>query len=483
LNVSLKCPQKLQEIVIYYQDIILEVYCNQIENDSIRQILLNLLTIKANLENEKENFNNYKNLNERYFAVCLNIIDKFISFYLKKFSNEANNLSQEYYNKLNSIENFNDIKLHIDFLDNLYNYKFKVKNIFILILKFLKFVDITYPNDLDDILLKIFQFENLKCIEKILFNINDTSQQLYASDIYIIEEFLFFFSYFIKISFNKRNSNKEYLLNNFFIDDYEKIYSQSNTSISTNVSDISGKIEKMENSESGKNNEISQSAIEDKVLSSCENATGKIDNLYSCSFNLEEKLNDSTKLFFLEFYFSNFQNFYNLVNKIKNFFAEISNSENQNNCFVLNKHLFKTLFFKNAVSTSYIYFLDFLIVLFDQNRKEFCMKRLLKEKIFPSDLFINLIRDLINYKANTFLQIKILRIFELISQKDNYLNNDLLNTFIVKKFLSKDLIDNVLKDIEFKNYIDLQKYKNKIFLLKIIYYISFFSLYYKNYII
>lgn len=456
-NIALRCPQKLQEIVISNQEKILETYANQIDNDSIRQILLNLLTIKADLQNEKENFNYKKNLNEKYFTTCLYIIDKFIAVYLQKFYKESKLLAQDYFEKLNLIDK-NDKQFHNNFLQNLYNFKFKIKNIFILILKFLKFVDVTYPNKIDDILLKVFQFENLKSIESIIFDKKtNSSADLYASDIYILEEILFFFSYFLKISFNKRNSNKDYLLNNFFIDDYEKIYSQSNGSIDTNASDVNGKIEEMQSTEKGENKEISQAAIEDKVLSAGENATGKIDNLYSCSFNLEEKLNDSTKLYFLEFYFVNFQNFFNLVTDIKNFFGDVKNSENANNLFVTNKHLFKTLFFEKAVSTSYIYFLDCLIVLFDQNRKEYSLKKLLKDKTFPNNLFRNLIADLISYKANPFLQIKILRIFELLSQKDNMQNADLLKTFLEMKILDKDLILKIASVVKFKDYIDLEK--------------------------
>lgn len=458
-NISSRCPQKLQEIVITYQDKILETYSNQIDNDSIREILLSLLTIKADLQNEKENFNYNKNLNERYFTACLYIIDKFISFDLGNFYNDSKKIADEYFLKLDSLTNQNDKKFHIEVLEGLYSYKFKIKNLFILIFKFLKFVDITYPNKLDDILLKIFQFQNLKAIESILFakSFDPTKNEtIYASDIFIIEEFLFFFSYFLKISFNKRNSNKDYLLNNFFIDDYEKIYSQSNGTINTYASDVNEKIQEMQNNE-GKDKEVSQAAIEDKVLSAGENATGKIDNLYSCSFNLEEKLNDSTKFFLLEFYLSNFPKFYSLVNKIKVFYTDIKNCENPNNKHLMNEHLFNSLFFKNAVSTSYIYFLDFLIVLFDQNRKEFSLKKLLKEKTFPQDLFNNLINDVINYRANPFLQIKILRIFELLSQKENLQNKDLLKSFLDLKFLTKYMIIKIAKQVNFKEYIDLEK--------------------------
>jgi len=454
-NISLRCPQKLQEIVINNQEKILESYANQIDNDSTTQILLNLLTIKADLQNENENFNYNKNLNERYFTTCLYIVDKFITVYLQKFYNESKTLAQNYFEKLNSTDYLNDKNFHNDFLENLYNYKFKIKNIFILVLKFLKFVNITYPNKIDDIVLKIFQFENLKIIESIIFNKKtntiQSQESINATDIYILEEFIFFFSYFLKISFNKRNSNKEYLLNNFFIDDYEKIYSQSNGSIDTNAFDIKGEVEEFQSKE------ISQEAIENKVLSAGENITGKIDNLYSCSFNLEEKLNCSTKIFLLEFYLMNFQNFYNLVNNIKNFFMDLKNSENPKNLYIINKHLFKTLFFDKAVSTSYIYFLDCLIVLFDQNRKEFSLKKLLKENTFPYDLFRNLIDDMICYKANPFLQSKILRLFDLLSKKDNTQISDLLKMFLDRKILDKELILKIAKEINFKDYIDLEK--------------------------
>lgn len=457
-NISIRCPQKLQEIVINNQEKIVETYSYQIDNDSIRQILLNLLTIKADL-NVQKNFNYNKNLNERYLTTCLNIIDKLLSFYLQKFYGESKTLMHNYFTALKEMDQ-NDKKFHIEFLEKLYNYKFKIKNLFILIFKFLKFVDVTYPNKLDDIILKIFQYDNLKNIEKIIFNKNtilSNKDNLSAADIYILEEFLFFFSYFLKISFNKRNSNKDYLLNNFFIDDYENIYSQSNGQIDTNASDVTDRIEEIEKTNEGINKEVSQIAIEDKVLSAGENITGKIDNLYSCSFNLEEKLNDSTKLFLLEFYLTNFQNFYNLVICIKNFYADFNNSQDAHNTNIVNKHLFKTLFFAKAVSTSYVYFLDCLIVLFDQNKKEFSLKKLVGDMKFPHDLFKNLINDILEYKANPFVHIKILRIFELLRQKENSLNADLLNTFLEMKIIDKELIVKLLEELKLKDYIDLQK--------------------------
>ena len=428
------------------------MYSKHIDNDSIRQVLLNLLTIKSDLKNENENFNYEKNLNKRYLTTSLLIIEKFLSFYLPNFYYESKKISEFYYSELEKSKNISDtnnpnsltminISIQNEFLEKLFNYKFKTKNIFILILKFLKFVDNYYPNKIDDIILKIFQFENLKKIEKILFQKSNEETEINISDIYIYEEYLFFFCYFLKISFNKKNANKDYLMNNFLIDDYETLYNESN--VFTNTPN------------DGNVNNIQDNNIEGQVLSTGENISGKVDNLYSCSFNLEEKLNDSTKMFLLEFYFTNFLNFYNTVNKIKKFYLDINNLNGQNN--LVNKTLFKSFFFKSAVSSSYIYFLDILIILFDQNIKEFSIKKIIKEKNFPKDLFENLTNDILFYKSNVFVQIKILRIFELLSISENIQNQIVLKIFIEIKMINKNLLIKILEKIYFKKYIDLEK--------------------------
>jgi hypothetical protein len=538
-SLSIKSPQKLQEIVIIHHEKILEIYSNNIDDDSVRQILLSLLTIQTKNEidisisnsnsNSTEEYDYNQNLKERYFKICIFIIDKLLSKYLSKFFNEAKNSFGKYLNNNNKIEdnnshdnknNYIDIDIDIDidkdkdkgynnndnldnkfeFLNKLYDIKFKIKNIFILVLKFFKFVDLSYHNKIDDILLRIFKLENFKIMAKILFNnnnINDSKvndpkdnnsynsnkesfMNLNIAEIYLYEEFLFFFSYFLKICFNKKNCNKEYLMNDFFIDDYEKLYdNQNNISTNSNLN-LNTNDNPNDNKDDYKNLKqkdlisesqvqvISQSQeeIEGQILSIGENISGKIDNLYSCSFNLEEKLNDSTKLFLLNFYFENFENFYLLANRIKNFYVKIKEENNNKiNRYNINSQFSSSLNFifnskKNICSSSYIYFLDFLIVLFDQNKKEFNVKNIIRQNKLPENFFEELIEDLIKYKSNQFIQNKILRVFELLNSDDNFENKNILNDLKNEKILNVSLINKLIGHINFKDYISLERYLN-----------------------
>lgn len=442
-SLSLNAPEKLQEIVILNQERILEIYSKNIGDDSIRQILLSLLTIQNEIKNNIDDYDYKQNLKERYFISCINIVDKFLSKYLIKYYDEANESFNEY-------QNFKEDKniKKLEFLNKLYDSKFKIKNTFILILKFIKFVDLTYQSKIDDILLRIFQMGNLKILEKIIFSkYGSTNTNLNFTDLYIYEEFFFFFSYFLKICFNKKNCNKEYLMNNFLIDDYEKIYYSQNQTNTLNVK------EKEElNSEKNEKTESS----EDKKLSCGENISGKIDNLYSCSFNLEEKLNDSTKFFLLNFYFENFEKFFNLVKEIESILLKIKDKEFDNND--INKDLYNSSNLRNCVSSfSYLYFLDFLIVLFDQNKKEFSVKNIFKKENFSKIFFEKLIEDIINYKSNQFIQNKILRVFELLFSEDNIENQNLSRDLTNNKIINFSQVSKILENINFSNYINLER--------------------------
>ncbi len=506
-SLSIKVPQKLQEIVIINQEKILEIYSNNIDDDSIRQILLSLLTIQTKNEFDNSNLNSNaeydynQNLKERYFKTCIFIIDKLLSIYLSKFFNEAKNSFDNYFkeNNNNSNDTNNNNDNEYEFLNQLYDIKFKIKNIFILVLKFFKFVEITYHNKIDDIILRIFKLENLKLIEKILFNrnfnlnpnsynndnlinnnisnsniiykdenlLNKSYFNLNIAEIHIYEEFFFFFSYFLKICFNKKNRNKDYLMNNFFIDDYEKIYDNQNLPPNSNSNLISNKNTDNYNINDSKEKEKSQNLliseyqfqeeIEGQVLLTGENVSGKIDNLYSCSFNLEEKLNDSTKLFLLNFYIENFENFYFLANGIKIFFGKIKENSNNINIKFLSSQNVIINCKKNICSTSYIYFLDFLIVLFDQNKKEFSVKNIIRQNKFPKYFFDELIEDLIKYRSNQFVQNKILRVFELLNSDDNLENKDILKDLKNEKILNVLLLNKLIEHINFKEYISLEK--------------------------
>lgn len=458
-SLSIKAPQKLQEIVILNKEKILEIYSKNIDDDSIRQILLNLLTIQNEINNNdgKDNDNNedydYKqNLKERYFKSCIFIVDKFLSKYLNKFFEDGNKALIRYKENINNENSEKNDEKKFEFLDHIYDSKFKIKNTFILILKFMKFVDLIYQNKIDDILLRIFNVENLKNIEKILFHKylnnntdnNNNSKEFDITEIYLYEEFLFFFSYFLKICFNKKNSNKEYLMNNFFIDDYEKIYD------SQNINNLNNNNDNDNNEINNNNKEESQEIIEGKVLSVGENISGKIDNLYSCSFNLEEKLNDSTKLFLLNFYFDNFEKFYNLANEIKKLTLNDSKNKNNNTNKIINKDIF-------SCSSGYIYFLDFLIVLFDQNKKEFSAKNIVNKENFPKNFFNELIEDLLRYRSNQFIQNKILRIFQLLNSEDNYENRDILLSLKENKILNVSQLNKLIENINFLGYINLER--------------------------
>lgn len=416
LNLIKQYTNDIINVIIIYTDKVFDSLINSIENDSIRDIIFNLLTI---ITEDKE----YNKLKE-------NVILK-LSNLLNESSNNNNN-------------NFDH---------------FMQKNIYTIFLKLIideKNKDAKIDNKINNSsLIKIILSQNnLKALDLILVSktddyMTDTCKELDLNHICKLENIYFYLSELIKLivmSFDKDQILDKAALN-VLTKDY--LFEIEQKEVTIVMEEIDNKNTNTDNIEADSTNFTSVEGVTSKTEEAhITNIKVKDDeNISEHDLKVNNNNFDSGEDISIDFMEKNFFNLYEMAFKVKeklrlNALSKQNKNGNDNNIDE-NYQIFV------PVSMTYLNFLDIFICMLIKNNRNNSFSSLLNENF--KNLASNLINDMLNYSSNTFLQNKILKIFELLLTKQEY-------SKIGAALTSKaEYYDVLIKHIDFNSIINKEK--------------------------